>query len=382
MYDGFERGVNGDDIGGAWTSSGAGQVVISTDHAYAGTRSAKILGSASIYNAYVNHPDGTGYEISFRIWKENASNAIMSHGNGTKCVRIYLRSDEVIYDANLNALGNMSADQWQYIQIKSINWAAGSFAVYLNGAFLANGQTKNSASHENMIIFYDETSGVGNDFYIDEFYSITPNAIGGAVSTAGALKQNYNVRFSGALAIAGSIKETIAMKIGGTVSSAASIMASIGMKLSGTVASAGNIKNTISVLFGGSVGMAGTIKQGFSILLSGVTAIAGDIATVLTTPMVLYQIVGGAVSIAGQVATGFLISVGGSIAIAGSVVTSRARLLFAFISKAVHRMFSPGITYYATTESVGIYRQITQANKQYYTHEQSVGIYRQFEEAK
>jgi hypothetical protein len=150
FFDDFERGVNGDTIGGSWTESTA-HVHISTEQdigdvaGYTGTRSAKWVGGG-YPTAYISYVAGSGYALRYRLYKETADTGIyQSHGNGSNRVSICLTETEVIYyysGGSLNSTGDsMAADTWTLFEANNINFGAATYDIWYNGANVMVGAT-------------------------------------------------------------------------------------------------------------------------------------------------------------------------------------------------------------------------------------------------
>lgn len=183
IFDDFERGSNGDNVGGIWTAA-AGTVLISTDHNYtalsssgvAGTRSAKILGSAGATAMAVTKTFGSNFAINERIWKEDLAICRFPHiGNGTYISHFGSDINEnIVYTNNASAsvdtLYNMVANQWQYIGARKFNFTSlGTYILEVNNYWYEVPQMFPVAGFISTISTADLISGVGNDEYVDNF---------------------------------------------------------------------------------------------------------------------------------------------------------------------------------------------------------------------
>jgi hypothetical protein len=179
-FDDFERGIDGGAIGGIWTAtSGA----ISTDHNYttltntgiAGTRSAKIAGSAGVNNIIMSKVAGSNYAVSNRFWKENASiGSPFIQGNGTNFLQINVDATEnVLYygapGTPVDTLYNIVADAWTYFDIKKLNFSTATALLTIDNYRYETVVMIASASYANTIGVYEVVSGAGNDIYLDDF---------------------------------------------------------------------------------------------------------------------------------------------------------------------------------------------------------------------
>jgi len=184
-FDDFERGSDGDAIGGIWTAD-ASDGVISIDHAFGGTRSAKILGTSSDWTNEIKASVTASGDIAiqFRFWKENASHFNVYHGNGSKYSILRYEADGDIIVDDTDTGVNCLEDQWDFAEYRNYDFSSGTFDVYYTGGDLAKSGAllSTGTSSTNVIQFYDRASGVGNDTYIDNFivrnYRATEPAFG------------------------------------------------------------------------------------------------------------------------------------------------------------------------------------------------------------
>jgi len=175
VFDDFERGNNGDAVGGSWTVD-AGSVQISTDHAYGGTRSAKWLGNSggSYPYARVSKTDGTNYAIRYRIYKETAANFFVQHGNGTHVYAQNFDTSEhigLLDGAAYTVLTMGTADTWQLIELSDLTWGASPTCdLWVNDALIADNTPAhyNQASYDDKIEFGGWPNNTGVDYYIDD----------------------------------------------------------------------------------------------------------------------------------------------------------------------------------------------------------------------
>lgn len=176
-FDDFERGSNGDAVGGDW-SVNAG-CTISTDHAFSGNRSAKIAGHASDWTNSMSILQTQGdIAIQFRFWKENAAHFAVWHGNAsnTGASAVNFRATEDIYVSNsstsdiVDTTKNCQADAWDFAEIRNFNWTSETYNVYYTDGQLAiAGAVMAPSGSPGKVTFYDRASGSGNDTYIDNY---------------------------------------------------------------------------------------------------------------------------------------------------------------------------------------------------------------------
>jgi len=170
-FDDFERGVDGDTIGGDWTEEVA-HVHISTEKKYSGTRSVKITGAASPPTAKLPVTASENIAVQMRIYKETlaAIAPISGPGNGSKRPIISIDASENVtyYDGSYGSAGNITADTWQLLELCNYNYSTGTFDVYVNNSLTKAGATMYSDSLYNNAIRVQtsDTSGT-NDFWFD-----------------------------------------------------------------------------------------------------------------------------------------------------------------------------------------------------------------------
>lgn len=181
LFDDFERGADGDTVGGSWTEDAA-HVHISTEQdignttGYTGTRAAKLVGFSTTYpdmTIPLTPADGT-YSINLRAFKENASrNLQFSQGNGSLIIQVRIADTEAIQYHNgsawIDAGASVTADAWALIGIKNINFTAGTFDIYKDDAIIKSGATMVSSAVRNGVFFVRGSNVTGEDGWIDNF---------------------------------------------------------------------------------------------------------------------------------------------------------------------------------------------------------------------
>jgi len=141
LFDDFERGNNGDAIGGSWTVV-TGSVVISTEQAYGGTRSGKLAGGTTPPNATIPLTHSSDLSIYLRFYKKNAAEYRIEGGNGTKAFSIFIDSAESIfyYDtAYRDTTVDATADAWNTFELNNFNFTAGTFDIWHQGSKIKSG---------------------------------------------------------------------------------------------------------------------------------------------------------------------------------------------------------------------------------------------------
>jgi hypothetical protein len=173
VYDNFERGNNGDTIGGDWTVA-LGDVKISTEHTVSGTRSGKWLGGANIPVATIPAPSAVSYRVEWWMWKENnLGDMYWQHGDGAWTTTLIIDGFENIqyFDGILQDTGqNMVADSWQDYAIDDINFVADTYDIWYNGLKVQDdaGMANVAGNGVNKFAFYATENTIGDDYYIDD----------------------------------------------------------------------------------------------------------------------------------------------------------------------------------------------------------------------
>lgn len=166
--DDFERGVDGDTIGGNWIEDVA-HVHISTDHAYGGTRCAKLVGAATNPYAHLPATMSIGVSVRFRVLKENAGTMYVFWGQGTSRVYIYSGTDEKLYynDGTSHYTGvSLTADAWQLIELNHFRFDISAYDIWLNGTKIIQAAMQYNATTPGFTIY--TTGTTGNDCYFDD----------------------------------------------------------------------------------------------------------------------------------------------------------------------------------------------------------------------
>lgn len=169
--DDFERGVNGDEVGGIWTE--AGTAIISTAVALNGTRSARLSATSGIIAALTA---GTGYAICWYMYKVTAAAYIRcTHGNASEMARAGADvSENIVYlidtPAWVDTGANTAADEWRYWELRNFDFTGQTYDIVENGSVAKVGAaTYTSGSGANIVGFYNESSSAYY-VYIDCFF--------------------------------------------------------------------------------------------------------------------------------------------------------------------------------------------------------------------
>jgi hypothetical protein len=144
---------------------------------YTGTRSGKWVGlndnAPSAYASNVAIASTRAYSARFRVYKEDASQGIFIHGDGTRSIycRMSTAEDIECYDgASYQDTGtNITADAWQLLEFNDIDFSNYTFDVWYNDSKIANDLNMRNAGGTqgaNDLLFYG-LGTTGADTWID-----------------------------------------------------------------------------------------------------------------------------------------------------------------------------------------------------------------------
>ncbi len=169
-FDNFERGNNGDAVGGAWTV-GAGSPVISTDHAYGGTRSLKVKGNDSNSNLSLNITNSDNVALRYRYWKE-ANTGIVAWYWQNSVHYAYWGPDvnENILANGVDTGYNCIADIWELGEANNFVWVAYTYDLYNNDLKVVNDRdfTGTGGGTNNLFVIQNQDTTTGDDLYVDD----------------------------------------------------------------------------------------------------------------------------------------------------------------------------------------------------------------------
>jgi hypothetical protein len=179
VFDDFERGSDGDTVGGNWTEKAA-HVHISTEQEYTGiashTRSAKFIGATTIPEAELPVTASDNISIMFRAYKETAAGFTFGQSNtgGVKLLWIKWDTDETLmYINSLGAwsasISTITADTWHLFEFNNFVWASGYCDIYCDGTKLAtvSGMVSDSVGIANKIHLREREASAGKDCWVD-----------------------------------------------------------------------------------------------------------------------------------------------------------------------------------------------------------------------
>lgn len=175
VFDDFERGNDGDTIGGLWTETVA-HAHISTAQSYGGTRSVNLVTAKTPAQATIPVTASDNVAIQMRLYKEDAANLIpISYGNGFKRPIVRWGIDEKIEYHNGSVYVDTGAtcthSQWCLIGIRNIVFSSGKFDIVVNDTVVTSGAdmyTDGISKNVNRVYGNDSATGSGN-CWIDNF---------------------------------------------------------------------------------------------------------------------------------------------------------------------------------------------------------------------
>jgi len=172
-YDDFERGSNGNEVGGAWTEV-QGQAEISTEQAYRGTRSAKLVGAATAAAMECAVTKSDNISVRCRIYKEDAAILSITHGDGTNRMTLQYDASENInvYDGAsfVDTTANITPDAWQLMEVNDFVWATPRVDVWHNNTKIKDNADISFLSGviANLFRFIGD-GNAGRDCWVDDF---------------------------------------------------------------------------------------------------------------------------------------------------------------------------------------------------------------------
>lgn len=172
VFDDFERGNDGDAIGGDWTII-TGDVDISTGQAFGGTRAMKLIGAATAPQCSISQVHSEDICIRYRYYKEDVGGFLTMHSDGTWQMRMYHATDETwkIHDGAgyVKFVPTVKKDEWGITEIRDFDWTAITVDGVLDGVLEDDADfSYGNADHDDLITFYGVLAA-GQDVWIDDF---------------------------------------------------------------------------------------------------------------------------------------------------------------------------------------------------------------------
>ncbi len=177
VFDDFERGNDGDAVGGDWTVA-SGLVTISTAQHYGnGTRCMKVRRNGTTQaKATIGMTAGDSiYAIDIDIYKDNTSYFCPNivHGAASKITQVYGDADEDIeyYDGSsyVDTGLNMPVGSWTTMTLKAMNFTAGTYQIEMDGYSAVNANMRSLATYANLISLFSGNNVSDEYYYVDNF---------------------------------------------------------------------------------------------------------------------------------------------------------------------------------------------------------------------
>lgn len=165
FFDDFERGANGDAVGGGWTVD-AGTPKISTAQAYGGTRSCLLGNAGDMKKASTA---SSNVIVSYRVWKDTAQIVNFAQGDATHLGLVSFNLAEALqyYDGAgyQNSSLGLAVDTWHLVEVQ--HTFGTSMTIWLNGVKTTNAGAVhwNAGSYPNVLRFSANT--VAQACYVD-----------------------------------------------------------------------------------------------------------------------------------------------------------------------------------------------------------------------
>ncbi len=144
-FDDFERGVDGDTVGGSWTEI-TPHVHLSTTQKYNGSKSCRFGNNATASVGSFPVPVSSDISIRYRIYKDTGADANFCHGDSDSTFYItWSSAGELKYYSNTPgeylAIGSVANNAWNLLEINNFDYANNTQNISLNDVLVvANGK--------------------------------------------------------------------------------------------------------------------------------------------------------------------------------------------------------------------------------------------------
>jgi len=176
LFDDFERGNDGDAVGGDWAGSPSSLVLIDTDQHYGGTRSAILKHDASYSSNMLRGPyvylENT-QSMMFRLYKKTQSFAsVLVHIDSSNIIYLQIDKDENIgyYVTSFYDTGyNVTTDAWGLFELNNINYSEETYDIWFNHVKIKSGAALRGEASTcyGYITFWNNIYNSLDDFYVD-----------------------------------------------------------------------------------------------------------------------------------------------------------------------------------------------------------------------
>jgi len=174
VFDSFDRGNDGDEVGGSWTEE-QGQVEISTEQSFSSSRSMKLVGDTTMPIASIDVTPSDNIALRWRLYKLNVTAAHqISHTKVNDLMSVYVDADENVkyLDGSwIDTGSNITADAWQLMEINDFDWTAFTYDIYLNGSRIQDDATvyEDYGTESADEVHFRGHTVSGHDSYVDDF---------------------------------------------------------------------------------------------------------------------------------------------------------------------------------------------------------------------
>ena len=171
FFDDFERGVNGDGVGGSWIVDNVAHWLIDTSQHYGiGTRSLKQTVGA-LYSGFV-YSNTTGTSVSFRLMS-GLDGCQLVYGDGTKRMFVGIDSHYNISgyydDTGWHWVSTAPQNEWILVEIKNINWTTHTFDLWINGVLGQSACAMATSTDSTGIVVIAPMAVMNTAIYYDNF---------------------------------------------------------------------------------------------------------------------------------------------------------------------------------------------------------------------
>jgi hypothetical protein len=171
QFDNFERGNNGDAIGGNWTGV-TGNVSINTSIFNGGTRSGRWTTGGTNGLAAIPYTANNATDILVYIYKTNAAAFNLAHGDDSHTIYIQITSaEDVTYYNGASFIDtglNISPDTWQTINVDNVTWGnPTTYTITINGLLSASASTTYISNDADNALRFDTSVG---HLYVDDLF--------------------------------------------------------------------------------------------------------------------------------------------------------------------------------------------------------------------
>ena len=113
--------------------------------------------------------------IGFYLKKGDTAYASTKNGNGAKIIDFRIDSEEHLqyYDSSWHTLSGTLSLNWNHIEVKNINWGAGTYDIYINGSWKVTATMRSGSIYGGNLWFGSWTGGP-SEFWIDDIIDLIP----------------------------------------------------------------------------------------------------------------------------------------------------------------------------------------------------------------